>query len=197
MIRRTLLLSLVAVAATFAAKPAATDPLASFRAQDRTLQDMLHRFPKATLSSNDSLKKHLNSMFGFAELGKRALGKTWDKQSKADQDSFLVYFSRMVLKKSLESPQDYISDSARHVLVGKPTATGAVVGSTVFRGADQLKITYTLYLDGGTWRVCDLKQGEKPSQLDLYRDQFTKYLAKTSKKTFADLLVSIRKKAGA
>lgn len=197
MIRLSLLLPLAAALSVSAAKPAVPDALASFRAEDRTLQSLLRRLPKETLSSNDSLKAHLNSMFGFAELGKRALGKTWAKQSKADQDSFSVYFSRMLLKKSLESPQDYISDSAKHVLVGKPTATGAVVSSTVYRGADQVALTYTLYLDGGKWRVCDLKQGEKPSQMELYRDQFTKYLAKNSKKTFADLLASIRKKAGA
>lgn len=197
MIRLPLLLTLVATVATMAAKPAVPDALTSFRAEDRVLQGMLHRFPKATLGSNDSLKGQLNSMFGFAELGKRALGKTWAKQSKADQDSFTVYFSRMLLKKSLESPQDYISDSAKHVLVGKPTNTGAVVSSTVYRGTDQLTITYTLFLDGGKWRICDLKQGEKPSQMDKYRDQFTKYLGKGSKKTFADLIASIRKNAGA
>ena len=196
MIRLPLLLTLVASIATMAAKPVVPDALTSFRAEDRVLQSMLHRFPKETLSSNDSLKSQLSTMFGFAELGKRALGKTWAKQSKADQDSFSFHFSRLLLKRSLESPKDYISDSATHELLGKPTATGAVVSSTVYRGPKQLALTYTLYLDGSKWRICDLKQGEKPSQIDSYRDQFTKYLGKGSKKTFADLIASIRKNAG-
>jgi|GEM_PF-3908072 len=187
---RTLSLTILAATAAFAAaKGPAIDPLAAFQNNDKTLQTLLRSAPKEALPSSEPLKEHLGSMFGFGELGKRALGKTWAKQSKADQDSFCIYFSRMVQKTALQNPQDYLSDSSKAALVGKPKDT-ATVHSTVFRGAEKVQITYKLYLDGSAWRVYDLKVGEKPSQLEKYRNQFTQYL---KKKTFKDLIATVRK----
>lgn len=196
MIRRILVLPLLMIAASFAAKPSKSsvpDALASLKANDSILQDMLRRFPKDSLPGNDSIRAHLDSMFDFGELGKRALGKTWSPLAKVDQDSFQVHFSGMVRKKALESPQDYLSDSAKYEVVGKSTKDQAIVRSTVFRGPDQTVITYSLHKVGAAWRVFDLKQGEKPSQMEKYRDQFSKYLAK---KTFKDLLATLKKNAG-
>ena len=169
-----------------AAKP---DPLVSFQENDKTLQALLRSVPKEALPTHDPLKQHLGSMFGFGELGKRALGKSWVKQSKADQDSFRVYFARMVQKNALQNPQDYLSDSATNALLGKPSDT-TTIHSTVFRGAEKVEITYKLYLDGAAWRVYDLKVGDKPSQLEKYRNQFVQYL---KKKSFQELIETVRK----
>lgn len=194
---RTSILALVLASAAFsatpvaksAAKPKAIDPLAAFQQNDKVLQVLLRSAPKEELPTSDTLKKHLGSMFGFGELGKRALGKSWAKQTKADQDTFSFYFSRMVQKTALQNSQDYLSDSAKSVVQGKPTDTAAI-RSTVFRGADRIEILYKLYKDGATWRVYDLKVGEKPSQLEKYRNQFVQYLAK---KTFKELIETVRK----
>lgn len=185
----TLALATAAFSATPAAKPKAIDPLVAFQQNDKVLQVLLRSAPKEQLPSSDTLKKHLGSMFGFGELGKRALGKSWAKQSKADQDTFSFYFSRMVQKTALQNSQDYLSDSARSVVLGKPADTAAI-RSTVFRGADKIEILYKLYKDGATWRVYDLKVGEKPSQLEKYRNQFVQYLAK---KSFKELIETVRK----
>lgn len=178
--------ALLLATASFAAKP---DPLQDFQQNDKTLQTLLRSAPRESLPSSEALRNHLGSMFGFGELGKRALGKTWAKQSKADQDTFRVYFSRMVQKTALQNPQDYISDSAKSSVVGKP-GDSATIRSTVFRGAEKVEITYKLYLDGANWRVYDLKVGEKPSQLEKYRNQFVQYL---KKKSFKDLIQTVRK----
>lgn len=192
MLRISFLAILIGTAAFAAAAPApkpVIDPLTSFQQDDKTLQTLLRSVPKESLSTNEPLKLHLGTMFGFGELGKRALGKTWAKQSKADQDTFRLYFSRMVQKNALQNPQDYLSDSAMTTLVGKPKDT-ATIHSTVFRGTDKLVITYKLYLDGSAWRVYDLKVGEKPSQLEKYRNQFLQYL---KKKSFKELIETVRK----
>jgi ABC-type transporter MlaC component len=192
MTRKALLLSLMSITVAFAApKKPAIDPLTTFKTNDKILQDMLRRFPKETLSSNDSLRKHLGVMFGFGELGKRALGKSWAGKPKADQDSFRVNFTKMVEKTALQNPQDYLSDSAVSVLVGKVSDT-ATIRSTVYRGSSQVLVTYKLYTDGPIWRIYDLKVGDKPSQVEKYRNQFTQYF---KKKTFSDLVVSIKKNA--
>lgn len=187
---RILSVTILAATSVFAsAKSPSSDPLASFQSNDKALQTLLRSAPKEALPSSVPLKEHLSAMFGFGELGKRALGKTWSKQSKADQDSFSIYFSRMVQKTALQNPQDYLSDSSKATLLGKPKDT-ATVRSTVFRGSEKVEITYKLYLDGSAWRVYDLKVGDKPSQLEKYRNQFTQYL---KKKTFKDLIATVRK----
>lgn len=192
MTRNVLLLSLLSVAVAFAApKKPATDPLTTFRANDKILQDMLRRLPKETLPGNDSLRRHLGVMFGFGELGKRALGKAWAGKPKAEQDSFRLYFARMVEKTALQNPQDYLSDSSVSVLVGKVTDT-ATIRSTVHRGTNKLVVTYKLFADGSAWRIYDLKVGDKPSQVEKYRNQFAQYL---KKKTFTDLVASVKKTA--
>lgn len=187
MFRTVLLASLLATAA-FAAKPG-PDPLASFQQSDKTLQTLLRSGPRESLSSNEPLRQHLGSMFAFGELGKRALGKSWAKQSKADQDTFRVYFAKMVQKTALQNPQDYISDSAKSTLASR-SGDSAVIRSSVFKGSDKVEITYKLFLDGAAWRVYDLKVGQKPSQLEKYRNQFVQFL---SKKTFKDLIETVRK----
>lgn len=192
MIRRILLLAALASSAGFAAKAPVLDPLSTLKHNDKVLQDMLRRFPKESLSSNDSLRTHLSTMFGFGELGKRALGKAWSGKVKADQDSFSANFAKMVLKTALQTPQDYLSDSSKSTLVGK-VSDSAVVKSTVYRGADKVLLTYKLYADGPIWRIYDLKVGDKPSQVEKYRNQFAQYL---KKKTFKDLLATIKKNAG-
>jgi len=75
--------------------------------------------------------------------------------------------------------------------VGKVSDT-ATVRSTVYRGANQVLVTYKLFVDGPIWRIYDLKVGDKPSQVEKYRNQFTQYF---KKKTFSDLVVSIKKNA--
>lgn len=192
MTRNALLLSLLAVAVAFAApKKPAIDPLTTFKTNDKILQDMLRRFPKETLSSNDSLRGHLGVMFGFGELGKRALGKAWAGKPKAEQDSFRVNFAKMVEKTALQNPQDYLSDSSVSVLVGKVADT-ATIRSTVHRGTSKVLVTYKLYADGPVWRIYDLKVGDKPSQVEKYRNQFAQYF---KKKSFSDLVASIKKNA--
>jgi len=192
MLRRILLTALLVSTASIDAKTPAADPLATLKQNDQILQDMLRRFPKESISTNDSLKHHLSVMFGFGELGKRALGKSWVKQSKPDQDTFQLDFSKMVEKTALQSPQDYLSDSSKSVLSGKPNNEATII-TTVYRGSSQVIITYKLYQDAGAWRVYDLKVGDKPSQVEKYRNQFTQYLAK---KTFKELLATIKKNAG-
>jgi phospholipid transport system substrate-binding protein len=185
-------LPLVAQAAT--TKPVATkaaDPVAEIRKNDQQLQTTLRSNKTYTAAQQDSLKKLINGMFSFSELGKRALGKHWTTLKKPQQDSFVAVFRRLVENTSVKRLENYKADST---VYSAATGTGdkTQVVATVYNRGKGSKVIYKLFPVDGTWRAWDLVL-DGSSTLQSYRTQFNSLIAKEG---FDGLMARLRKSAG-
>lgn len=190
-IKKRLIATLLLATSVFAAQPK-TDPVADIRRHDEELQAMLKRYSPSNKVQQDSLKKMINGMFSFPELGKRALGKNWATLKKPQQDSFVAVFRRMVENTSIKRLENYRADSTKYAPV---TGSGdkTVVTATVFNKGKSSKVVYKLFQDGSNWKAWDLVL-DKVSSLQSYRDQFSSIIAKEG---FDGLMARLRKNAGA
>jgi len=169
-----------------------SDPVTAVRQHDIELQAMLKRYKSTDKAQQDSLKRMINGMFSFQELGKRALGKNWTPLKKADQDSFVAVFRRMVENSSIKRLESYRADSTKYApAVGAGDKT--VVTATVFNRGKPSKVVYKLFPEGGTWKAWDLVLDEV-SSLRSYKDQFSSIMAKEG---FDGLMKRLRKNSGA
>ncbi len=169
-----------------------SDPVSSVKKHDQELQAMLKRYKSTDKLQQDSLKKMINEMFSFPELGKRALGKTWQTLKQPEQDSFVAVFRRMVENSSIKRLESYRADSTKYAA---PTGAGdkTVVTATVFNQGKSSKVVYRLFPEGETWKAWDLIIDDV-SSLRSYKDQFSSIVAKEG---FDGLMKRLRKNTGA
>jgi len=189
-------LSICLVLATLATTPAwadqkISDPVEAIRRHDQELQSLLKRSQPATAAQRDTLKRMINEMFSFPELGKRALGKTWTTLKKPDQDTFVAVFKKAVESSSIKRLENYRADSTKYS-VNAGTGDKTVVTAIVWRGGKSSKVVYKLFLQNGTWQAWDLVLDEV-SSLRTYKDQFSSIIAKDG---FAGVVSRLRAKTG-
>ena len=180
------------ILATSAFAQTKTDPVTVVRQHDVELQGMLKRYKSSDKLQQDTLKKMINGMFSFPELGKRALGKTWAGLKKPQQDSFVAVFRRMVENSSIKRLESYRADSTKY-----SAATGAadktVVTATVYNRGKSSTVVYKLFQDASGWKALDLVLDDV-SSLRSYKDQFSTIVAKEG---FDGLMKRLRKNSGA
>jgi len=170
---------------------ASSDPVDAVRRHDRELQSLLKRYQPSNTAQRDTLKRMINGMFSFPELGKRALGKTWAAQKKADQDTFLVVFKKAVEASSLKRLESYRADSTTYAS-GTGTGDKTTVTATIWRNGKSSKAIYKLFPQGGNWLAWDLVLDDV-SSLHTYKDQFTTIIAKEG---FPGVISRLRTKSG-
>lgn len=188
-------LSLCLVLATLASTPALadqkiSDPVEAIRRHDQDLQALLKRSQPATPAQRDTLKRMINEMFSFPELGKRALGKTWGTLKKPEQDTFVAVFRKAVESSSMKRLENYRADSTKYSVAGKGDNT--VVTAIVWRGGKSSKVVYKLFQQNGSWQAWDLILDDV-SSLRTYKDQFTAIIAKEG---FPAVVSRLRAKTG-
>lgn len=188
--RSFFILSMVLAASVFAQTK--SDPVTEVKRHDQELQAMLKRYKSTDKAQQDSLKVMINGMFSFPELGKRALGKTWATLKKADQDSFVVVFRRMVENSSIKRLESYRADSTKYS-VATGSADKTVVTATVFNRGKSSTVVYKLFPEGNAWKAWDLVIDDV-SSLRSYKDQFSTIV---NKEGFEGLMKRLRKNTGA
>lgn len=167
------------------------DPVESVRRHDQELQAFLKRYHSSNVAQKDTLKKLVNGMFSFPELGKRALGKTWSTLKKPEQDTFVAVFKRAVESSSIKRLESYRSDST-HYSASVGAGDKTVVTATVWRGGKSSKVVYKLFQQSGSWQAWDLVL-EDVSSLRTYKDQFSSIIAKEG---YPGVLNRLRAKGG-
>ena len=185
--RSLLLLAAIVLSAVPAfAETKASDPVDVIRRHDRELQSLLKRYQPGNHAQRDTLKRMVNEMFSFQELGKRALGKTWLTLKKPDQDTFVAVFKRAVEASSIKRLEAYRADSTHY------SVSGTVVTAVVWRGGKSSTVIYKMFQQGGNWQAWDLIL-EDVSSLRTYKDQFSAIIAKDG---FPEVVRRLRAKGG-
>ncbi|MBN1205008.1 MAG: ABC transporter substrate-binding protein [Myxococcaceae bacterium] len=175
------------IAATLLAATPAT-PLEVVKAGNTDVQKAANA-PGATV---EQLATVVEKFVDFGELAKRALGKTWDTLTPAQQKDFADTMKGLL---RASYAQKAIGQAKANVKYGKETIEGneATVTTTLTVNTDQVPVDYKLYKvqgKGGGWRIYDVLTDEV-SLVETYRGQFRKLMAD---KGFDGLLSTLKAK---
>jgi phospholipid transport system substrate-binding protein len=174
------------IAATLLAATPST-PLDVVKAGNTDVQKAANA-PGATV---EQLATVVEKFVDFGELAKRALGKTWDTLTPAQQKDFADTMKGLL---RASYAQKAIGQANANVKYGKETIEGdeATVTTTLTVKTDQIPVDYKLYkVPGkGNWRIYDVLTDEV-SLVETYRGQFRKLMAD---KGFDGLLSTLKTK---
>jgi len=148
---------------------------------------------KHSAAKKNKIKKLINGIFDFKELGRKALGKkTYKSFSDEQKTRFTDAFKSMVENSSMKQLEVYKSDSTRYE---KPTfksekKKAKVIAHTYYKGRESI-LVYKLFIVDGSWRAWDLVIDD----LSTYR-QYKERFSRTLKKKSIDQLIEMLEKKG-
>jgi phospholipid transport system substrate-binding protein len=181
---------LASAGAAFAASPTETIQTAVERvlANDGAAQVKL----VSTAERRAQIRQGAESLFDFKEMARRSLGDRWEVLSRADQDEFVRLFTNLIAASYMSKIELYAGEPI--VFLGEQVnGDGAAVQSRmVTPNGSQVDVEYHLYRAQDRWAVYDVSVSGV-SLVGNYRTQFSHLLQRTS---FADLLKTMRQKAG-
>jgi phospholipid transport system substrate-binding protein len=109
-------------------------------------------------------------------MGKRALGRTWDKMAPAETEEYVNLFTRLVKQRYIGKIDSYSGQEIvfkRQVLKGK----SALVYSVLLDNNTEIPIDYRLVLRNDLWAAYDLRI-ENVSLVANYRRDFASIVKK-------------------
>jgi phospholipid transport system substrate-binding protein len=172
---------------------AATDPLSQLKASvDKVLavlKDKKLAGPEMRATRRQKVESLVDAIFDFQEMGKRALGRTWDKLAPAEKEEYVDLFARLVKQRYIGKIDSYSGQEIvfkRQVLKGRK----ALVYSVLLDNNTEIPIDYRLVLKNDLWAAYDLRI-ENVSLVANYRRDFASIV---KKKGVAGLMKKMRDK---
>lgn len=181
------MLSMLAVALTFAAAPAT--PTGVVKAANDEVQVML----KSDAASVEALSQKADLYIDFVELAKRAYGAEWAKLNKKQQDEFARTMRELLRASYAQKALTDGKNGAEVAYLSESTKAGeSLVKTTLQVGKDKFPVDYKLYkVDAKTgWKIYDVVT-DGVSLVTTYNDQFRKLLGKGG---FDGLLTTLKAK---
>ena len=159
---------------------AATDPLSQLKASvDKVLavlKDEKLAGAQMRATRRQKVESLVDSIFDFQEMGKRALGRTWDKLASAEKEEYIDLFTRLVKQRYIGKIDSYSGQEIgfkRQVLKGR----SALVYSVLLDNNTEIPIDYRLVLKNDLWTAYDLRI-ENVSLVANYRRDFASIVKK-------------------
>ena len=153
---------------------AATDPLSQLKASvDKVLavlKDEKLAVPEMRATRRQQVEVLVDAIFDFQEMGKRALGRTWDKLAPTKKEEYVDLFARLVKQRYIGKIDSYSGQEIvfkRQMLKGRK----ALVYSVLLDNNTEIPIDYRLVLKGDLWKAYDLRI-ENVSLVANYRRDF-------------------------
>ena len=146
----------------------------------------------STAERRAQIRQGAEALFDFKEMARRSLGDRWEVLSRADQDEFVRLFTNLIAASYMSKIELYAGEPI--LFLGEQVnGEGAAVQSRmVTPKGSQVDVEYHLYHAQDRWVVYDVSVSGV-SLVGNYRTQFSHLLQRTS---FADLLKTMRQKAG-
>ena len=146
----------------------------------------------STAERRAQIRQGAEALFDFKEMARRSLGDRWEVLSRADQDEFTRLFTNLIATSYMSKIELYAGEPILY-LGEQVNGEGAAVQSRmVTPKGSQVDVEYHLYHAQDRWVVYDVSVSGV-SLVGNYRTQFSHLLQRTS---FADLLKTMRQKAG-
>ncbi len=116
--------------------------------------------------------------FDMREMSKRSLAKYWKRRTPAEQDEFVLLYTKLIHNTYIERLRAF-SGSKDGTKFGNEVVRGtkAVVSSVVWQNGKEISVVYKLYNKKGVWLVYDVVI-EGVSLVRNYRSQFTQIIQK-------------------
>lgn len=155
------------------------------------LRDPKLKAESAKEAKKEKLRLIYNDLFDDIEMGKRTLGRNWNKLNVAQRQEFVVLFRQILEKAYIDKILAYTDEKVLFERENAVSGTQAEVLTKVVTSAKkEIPIAYRVLLKDGTWRVYDVVI-ENVSLVQNYRTQFNDIL---STNTPEQLLETLRKK---
>ena len=159
---------------------AAADPLSQLKASVDKVLAVLKDEKLAGSEMRETRRQQVESLvdaiFDFQEMGKRALGRTWDKLAPAEKEEYVNLFTRLVKQRYIGKIDSYSGQEIvfkRQVLKDK----SALVYSVLLDNNTEIPIDYRLVLRNDLWAAYDLRI-ENVSLVSNYRRDFASIVKK-------------------
>jgi len=153
---------------------AATDPLNQLKASvDKVLvvlKDEKLVGPEMRATRRQKVESLVDAIFDFQEMGKRALGSTWDKLASTEKEEYVDLFARLVKQRYIGKIDSY---SGQEIVFKRQRLEGrsALVYSVLLDNNTEIPIDYRLVLKNDLWAAYDLRI-ENVSLVANYRRDF-------------------------
>lgn len=186
--------SLLAVFLTGGDLIAQGDPVKLIESKNIELQKLLkEKASSQTKAKKEKIKKLINDIFDFEELGRKSLGsKTYATFSDQQKVRFTQAFKTMVENSSMKRLEVYQSDSTQYEKPDfkKKNQKANVTAHTFYKGRESI-LVYKLFVLEGKWRAWDLVIDDLSTRRQ-YKERFSKVL---KKKSIDELIAMLEKKA--
>lgn len=170
-----------------------TGPVMAGEPQDRVkqtitevlaiLQDEALQTPEQTEARRAKIRRVVNQRFGFAEMGKRALGRHWRKLKPDQRKEFIPLFSDLLERSYISKIEAAVTAEEINVLYTKETIDEddyALVRTEIENPRDlNFEVDYRLLKRDNNWEAYDIVI-EGVSLVNNYRTQFNKIIRQES-----------------
>ena len=133
------------------------------------------------------------SLFDFAEMSKRALGRHWENRTAAERDEFVVLFTELMARAYMGKIDRYAGEAITYVGERVDGEQATVQSRVITPKKSEVPIEYRLHRVADRWAAYDVLV-ENVSLVGTYRSQFDRIIQASS---FADLLRRMREKESA
>ncbi len=141
----------------------------------------------------DKVRSIINTVFDYAELSRRTLGREWKEFSADQQKEFELLFGKLLEGSYADRVLSYTSEQIEFGREIDLRKNQVEVESTIITAENKsIPVNYRMLLKGDRWVVYDVVI-EGISLVQNYRSQFRDILAKQSP---ADLINQLREKVG-
>jgi phospholipid transport system substrate-binding protein len=138
------------------------------------------------------IREAAESLFDFREMARRSLGERFDVLSPADEKEFVRLFTNLIAVSYLNKIEAYAGEPIRYLGERVDGVEASVSSQLVTAKGSQIDVAYRLYRAQDRWAVYDISV-DGVSLVDNYKTQFSRLIQRSS---FADLLKTLRQKAG-
>jgi phospholipid transport system substrate-binding protein len=147
------------------------------------LQNESLKAPEQADARRAKIRQVVSQRFGFAEMGKRALGQHWRNLTPTQQKEFIPLFSDLLERSYISKIETAVTDEALQVLYTKETVDKdgyALVRTEIENPNDaNFEVDYRLLKRDSNWEVYDIII-EGVSLVNNYRTQFNKVIRQES-----------------
>ena len=119
------------------------------------LADEKLKKPEHTDERLAALEKVIDKRFDYEEMGKRTLGRTWEKLNAAQQKEFVELFQQF-LSNTYAGNIDGISGAQVEYIKERRKGKFAEVQTKVISEKSETRLDYRLMRNSSTWRVYDV-----------------------------------------
>jgi phospholipid transport system substrate-binding protein len=181
----------------------AKSPIETLKAAQTKLEATLQSAPeKGSTEAKQrraTLEAEAKKLFDFETLAQKALGKSWETGTTAQQEEFVTLFSALVRGTYLNqiegnSSKGFAVNWGSEDISGETAVVKAsVVGKTAEGKEVNIKLVYKMNLRGANWMAYDVVTDDS-SLLDTYKDSFSKMFKKEG--SFDAVIIKLRAKTG-